>query len=135
MTQDEITATEEANARRAVIEAKLEAHMKSCEGFTKLVLAALGIAITVNISALGFLFGEIYSIRGARNAIVERLSTIDKSIVAAKESADDRLTGITTSNLQREATFNERFREIRTDIDQLRKEWQALDERYYGKKR
>lgn len=118
-----------------IVATKLEAHMKSCEGITKLTLAVLGIAITVNLSALGFLFGEIYSIRGARTAIVERLSSIDKNISNAKESADERLTGITTSNLQREATFNERFKEVRTDINQLRQEWRELDERYFGKKR
>lgn len=47
--------------------------------------------------------------------------------------ADERLTGISASNLQRETTFNERFIEVRTDINNIRVELQKVNERCHGR--
>lgn len=108
-----------------VVDAKIENHMSSCEGFRKVVLSAIALVVSIIMVPIGFMLTEIYQIKGRQDVVISRLSTIDNTFASERESLSTRLSSIVTANAERERTFNSRFADILESIQSLQRDFHA----------
>lgn len=124
-----------------VIGSRLDSHVESCEGFRKLVLAAIVGAATSVFGVVGVVYNNqnnaeekfasetsdlsarISEVRARQDVVLTRLAVIDQTIDSVRKDMTDRFGNVVAANAQRENTFGQRFEQIGKELNELMREF------------